>query len=242
MSRLTDLLKRTKDMDAALGRELEQEFKVLSDRRAFGLNFERHKPEMIELPSRAIRQGDKVRVLPPRGSTKKPDNKIWIVQKIEKAEDKAHLTHQTNDGVEEKKVSLDNVRVIADIHDPIYPGLVSTGKVERGAGDDILYGGGGQDVFVLGSDKDVVKDFALGTDKIQIDPGDTDPTTLEALLSAADLRIDKLVVNDSGSNSQDRTDTYIYARNSTDSTEDDVVLMVLEDISTDLTVADFSIL
>ena len=132
MSRLTDLLKRTKDMDAALGRELEQEFKALSDRRAFGLNFERHKPEMIELPSRAIRQGDKVRVLPPRGSTKKPDNKIWIVQKIEKAEDKAHLTHQTNDGVEEKKVSLDNVRVIADIHDPIYPGLVSTGKVERG--------------------------------------------------------------------------------------------------------------
>ena len=132
MSRLTDLLKRTKDMDAELGRELEQEFKALSDRRAFGLNFERHKPEMIELPSRAIRRGDKVRVLPPRGSTKKPDDKIWFVQKIEKAEDKAHLTHQTNDGVEEKKVSLDNVRVIADIHDPIYPGLVSTGRVERG--------------------------------------------------------------------------------------------------------------
>ena len=97
-------------------------------------------------------------------------------------------------------------------------------------------------VFVLGSDKDVVKDFALGADKIQIDPGDTDPTTLEALLSAADLRIDKLVVNDSGSNSEDRTDTYIYARNSTDTAEDDIVLMVLEDISTDLSVADFSIL
>ena len=45
-------------------------------------------------------------------------------------------------------------------------------------------------------------------------------------------------MNDSGSTS-DRTDTYIYAKNSTDSTEDDVVLMVLEDISTDLTVADF---
>lgn len=97
-------------------------------------------------------------------------------------------------------------------------------------------------VFVLGSDKDVVKDFALGADKIQIDPGDTDPTTLEALLSAADLRIDKLVVNDDSSNSQDRTDTYIYARNSTDTAEDDIVLMVLEDISTDLSVADFSIL
>ena len=111
-----------------------------------------------------------------------------------------------------------------------------------GAGVDILYGGGGQDVFVLGNDKDVVKDFALGADKIQIDLEDKDPTTLEALLSAADLRIDKLVVNDDSSNSQDRTDTYIYARNSTDTTEDDIVLMVLEDISTDLSVADFSIL
>ena len=47
MSWLTDLLKRTKEIDAELGRELEQEFKALSDRRAFGLNFESHKPEMM---------------------------------------------------------------------------------------------------------------------------------------------------------------------------------------------------
>ena len=87
-----------------------------------------------------------------------------------------------------------------------------------------------------------LKDFASGADKIQIDLEVKDPTTLDALLSAADLRIDKLVVNDDSSNFQDRTDTYIYARNSTESVEDDMVLMVLEDISTDLSVADFSIL
>lgn len=133
MSRLTDLLKRTKDIDAELGRELEKEFKALSDRRAFGLNFERCKPEMIELPGRDIRQGDKVWILPPRGSTKKPETTRWFVKKIEKAKGKAHLTRQTNDDVEKKTVSLDDVRVIADIHDTIYPGLVSTGKVEQGS-------------------------------------------------------------------------------------------------------------
>ena len=49
MSRLTDLLDRAKAENKALGEELEQEFKILANRRAFGLNFERHQPESIEL-------------------------------------------------------------------------------------------------------------------------------------------------------------------------------------------------
>ena len=51
-----------------------------ADRRAFGLNFERHLPEVVELPGRKVRKGDKVRVLPPRGkATKKPDERLWRV-------------------------------------------------------------------------------------------------------------------------------------------------------------------
>ena len=50
LSRLTDLLAQVKQRDATLGQELEQEFKVLSSRRSFGLNFERHRPESVELP------------------------------------------------------------------------------------------------------------------------------------------------------------------------------------------------
>ena len=71
MSRLTDLIAQAKMKDPNLGQELEREFKVLSARRSFGLNFERHRPESVELPGRPIRKGDKVRILPPRGSTKK---------------------------------------------------------------------------------------------------------------------------------------------------------------------------
>jgi adenine-specific DNA-methyltransferase len=67
VSRLTDLIARAKARDRALGDELEGEFKALALRRAFGLNFERHRPESVELPGRPIRRGDKVRILPPRG-------------------------------------------------------------------------------------------------------------------------------------------------------------------------------
>lgn len=80
MSRLTDLLARAKARDAELGAELEREFRALSERRAFGLNFERHQPEAVELPNRPIRKGDKVRVLPPRGETKKGEQRLWLVK------------------------------------------------------------------------------------------------------------------------------------------------------------------
>ena len=38
MSRLTDLIAEAKSKDSQLGTDLEREFKVLSSRRAFGLN------------------------------------------------------------------------------------------------------------------------------------------------------------------------------------------------------------
>jgi|ERR1700722_20245393 len=64
--RVTDLLALAKAKDLALGQELEREFKTLSSRRSFGLNFERHRPESVELPGRPVRKGDKVRILPER--------------------------------------------------------------------------------------------------------------------------------------------------------------------------------
>ena len=79
MSRLTDLLAKAKAKDSQLGADLEREFKLLSSRLPFGLNFERHSPEAVELPLRPVRKGDKVRVLPERGSVKKGDQRLWQV-------------------------------------------------------------------------------------------------------------------------------------------------------------------
>lgn len=134
MSRLTDLIAQAKSKDPQMGMDLEREFKTLSSRLAFGLNFERHRPEVVELPRRPVRKGDKVRVLPERGSTAKGDQRLWSVKKIEKLKRKriARLEVFGSDEPETLDVAIDDLVVVAEFRDYIYPGLVSTGKVERG--------------------------------------------------------------------------------------------------------------
>ena len=45
MSRLTDLIAQVKAKDPQMGADLEREYKALSSRLPFGLNFERHRPK-----------------------------------------------------------------------------------------------------------------------------------------------------------------------------------------------------
>lgn len=134
MSRLTDLITQAKAKDPQLGADLEREFKALSSRRAFGLNFERHRPEVVELPRRPVRKGDKVRVLPARGTTLKGDQRLWIVKRIERIDSQriARLELLVSPEPESLSVAVEDLVVIAEFRDLIYPGLVSTGKVECG--------------------------------------------------------------------------------------------------------------
>jgi adenine-specific DNA-methyltransferase len=134
VSRLTDLIAQTKVMDPQLGTDLEREFSVLSERLPFGLNFERHRPEAVELPERRIRKGDKVRVLPERGSTKKCYPRLWQVKNIiNKGKRRvAELALPGSEQAQTQTVVLDDLVVVAEFRDTIYPGLVSTGKVRRG--------------------------------------------------------------------------------------------------------------
>ena len=132
MSRLTDLIAKTKIRDAQLGADLEQEFGILSSRLPYGLNFERHSPEVVELPLRPVRKGDKVRVLPERGSTQRGDQRLWQVKALYKTKKTAELELLGTATTETSVVALDDLVVIAEFRDTIYPGLVSTGKVERG--------------------------------------------------------------------------------------------------------------
>lgn len=134
MSRLTDLIARAKARDSALGEELEREFKALASRRAFGLNFERHRPESVELPGRPVRRGDKVRILPLRGSVQRPDQRLWRVKRIDgKGEARmAQITLIDAETAETADVAVADLVVVAEFRDFIYPGLVSTGRVSRG--------------------------------------------------------------------------------------------------------------
>jgi adenine-specific DNA-methyltransferase len=134
VSRLTDLIAQAKAKEPQIGADLEREFKALASRLSFGLNFERHRPEAVELPQRPIRKGDKVRVLLGRGSTKKGDQRLWQVSRISKVDNAkvAELKLLGANVPQTQAVALDDLIVVAEFKDTIYPGLVSTGKVERG--------------------------------------------------------------------------------------------------------------
>jgi len=134
VSRLTDLIAQAKAKDAQMGADLEREYKVLSSRLAFGLNFERHRPESVQLPQRPVRRGDKVAILPKRGSTSIGDSNRWIVKSIAtvKGSRVASVEPVGADEPKAKQIPVDDLVVVAEFRDLIFPGLNSTGRVERG--------------------------------------------------------------------------------------------------------------
>jgi len=104
-------------------------------------------PEAVELPGRKVRKGDKVRILPPRGQMpRQSDERLWRVVGLDHSAGAATLEplaaptlDSRKPAIEEGEVrretrttALDDLVVVAEFRDPIYPGLVSTGRVERG--------------------------------------------------------------------------------------------------------------
>ena len=139
MSTLSDLLLQVRKQSPQLAEDLQREIKSLEGRRAFGLNFERHSPESVELPGRPIRKGDKVRFLAERGlPSKSVDARLWYVTRTETIANSrvAHLARQEAPGEEVESITRSTVDlvVVAESRDRIYPGLNSAGRIERGGG------------------------------------------------------------------------------------------------------------
>jgi adenine-specific DNA-methyltransferase len=84
-----------------------------------------------------VRKGDKVRVLPERGSTARGDQRLWQVARITKTGQKKLAELELLDGPDRQscKVPLEDLIVVAEFRDTIYPGLVNTGRVARGGAD-----------------------------------------------------------------------------------------------------------
>ncbi|PPF59336.1 site-specific DNA-methyltransferase [Clavibacter michiganensis] len=135
MSRLSDLIHTVKQLDPQLGSDLEREVTPLQERLPFGLNFEKHQPEAVELPGVSVRVGSKVRVLPQRGSGALADRRLWVVQDIQRDASgarQATLALSRSQEIETTEVAVDELVLVAEFRDSIYPGLRSTGAVERG--------------------------------------------------------------------------------------------------------------
>lgn len=116
---------------------MQREVEALSGRRAFGLNFERHIPETVELPNRPVRRGDKVRFLPRRGEKSHDvDSRIWRVLRIVRSSRGrvANLAWKPNAEADTEVASrpVSDLVVVAGFRDPVYPGLRSTGRIEGG--------------------------------------------------------------------------------------------------------------
>ena len=73
-------------------------------------------------------------MLPERGDTSKGDQRLWLVKAIGKQKDKriASIELIENTELEKQEIAVEDIIVVAEFQDYIYPGLVSTGKVERG--------------------------------------------------------------------------------------------------------------
>lgn len=129
---LNSLLARVAKVDSALAVELQAHIAGLSKRREFGLNFEKHRPETVELYGRAVRRGDKVRFVAPRSSAEAVSKDTWLVESLAGTKTNRTANLVLLDGDERTGRSVDDLVVVADFKDPIYPGLTSTGRVERG--------------------------------------------------------------------------------------------------------------
>ncbi|MEJ6018726.1 site-specific DNA-methyltransferase [Corynebacterium sp. H113] len=144
VSRLKDLVEQVKLSSPLLGQELAVEIERIGAERTFGLVFERHAPEATHLYGRIPQRGDKVNLVPPRGVIAKQDSRLWSIVSIEGTEAKLIETlpggaswDQVAIGREPAtiKAKLDNLVVVAEHSDTIYPGLIETGRVDHGAVD-----------------------------------------------------------------------------------------------------------
>lgn len=115
---LDGLLGRIEDetLRAALAAEVSR----LRETKDFGLVFERHVPENVRLPNHPIRRGVKVQERAGGDTT-------WTVRRVRKGE--AHLV--APDG-EESVRPVDELVAVRAFGEPVYPGFISLGSINRG--------------------------------------------------------------------------------------------------------------
>ncbi len=107
--------------DPVLRGDLRRQVDLLRVKRRFGLVFEEHLPERVQLPGHTVRRG--TRVVLPDHDVDKPRKVVKVV--------KGKATVRNTDGATETLPVADLV-VVADFGQPIYPGLRRLGSLDAG--------------------------------------------------------------------------------------------------------------
>lgn len=135
MSRLTGLIAEASQLGPKLGAAPHKEFQSTANKRSFGLVFERHLPDAVELRTRPVRHGDTVHILPPRGSKSATDPTLWTAGRIDRrAEGGATASlFETKPApgaeLEIRDAALEDLVPVSQPDDTIYRGLEQTGEV-----------------------------------------------------------------------------------------------------------------
>ena len=147
MTRLDELLARVPaDLRDDLAAEIERRARP---QRHFGLVFERHDPEAVDLVGMQPAPGDTAHVLPARGSGDDRDLTLWHVDSIDN-DGTAHLTEVLPGGTAwdadvmgraPSTITADagDVVPVAESTDTIYPGLELVDRVQGGDTNDPVH-------------------------------------------------------------------------------------------------------
>lgn len=109
--------------DVALRDALRDEVNTLLHKQSFGLVFQEHKPETVELPNYLVKRGCKVRI------KREVGGKLWRVEKV--VGDVGELV-AFDDGDEKRQEPITALVVVREFGEAIYPGLRSIDRIERG--------------------------------------------------------------------------------------------------------------
>lgn len=109
--------------DVALRDALRDEVNTLLHKQSFGLVFQEHKPETVELPNYLVKRGCKVRI------KREVDGVLWRVERV--TADGADLLGLDDDG-DKRREPIEALVVVREFGEAIYPGLRSIGRLDRG--------------------------------------------------------------------------------------------------------------
>jgi adenine-specific DNA-methyltransferase len=121
--------------DPALRADLRAQVERIRAKRTFGLVFEAHLPERVRLPEHPLRPGVTVTL---RDNSESPGfevlrvrGKTATIRKVQHP-DGTPLSEKEQAEVEDEQHPTASLVVLADFGDPIFPGLRSLGRIERG--------------------------------------------------------------------------------------------------------------
>ncbi|MHA7658407.1 site-specific DNA-methyltransferase [Mycobacterium sp. ML2] len=109
--------------DPALRRALRDQIDTMLMKQSFGLVYQQHKPETVELPHYQVRPGCKVRI------TSETTDTLYLVEKLVGA---TATIASIAEKPERWEIDRNEVVVVREFGEPIYPGFRSLGKVVAG--------------------------------------------------------------------------------------------------------------